>query len=159
MSEEQKPNESPPEGNRDDPKTFDAEYVAKLRQESAKYRTEAKANADAATRLAALEESQKTETQKMADAKTAAERERDEARAESLRWRVAAKHGISDEDAELFLTGTDEETLTKQAERLSGRASERKKNGNVVPKEGTTSHPPQTDDMREFTRQLFVSND
>ena len=161
MSEEQqKPNEQqPPEGNRDDPKTFDAEYVANLRKEAARYRTEAKANADAATRLAELEEAQKTETQKLADAKTAAEKDAADARADALRWRVAAKHSISDEDAELFLTGTDEETLTKQAERLSGRASERKKNGNVVPKEGMTSHPPQTDDMREFTRQLFVSND
>src|SRR5699024_8202285 len=33
------------EGN---PETFDADYVKKLRQEAAKYRTEAKANADAA---------------------------------------------------------------------------------------------------------------
>lgn len=38
---------------------------------------------------------------------------------EALRWRVAAKHGISDEDAETFLTGTDEDTITRQAERLA----------------------------------------
>ena len=43
----------------------------------------------------------------------------DAARAEALRWRIAAKHGISDEDAETFLTGADEETLTRQAERLA----------------------------------------
>lgn len=41
------------------------------------------------------------------------------ATAEALRWRVAAKHGISDEDAETFLTGSDEESLTRQAERLA----------------------------------------
>lgn len=39
--------------------------------------------------------------------------------AEALRWRIAAKHGISDDDAETFLTGSDEESLTRQAERLS----------------------------------------
>lgn len=43
----------------------------------------------------------------------------EQARAEALRWRIAAKHGISDEDAETFLLGSDEATLTRQAERLS----------------------------------------
>lgn len=43
------------------------------------------------------------------------------ASAEALRFRIAAKHNISDEDADLFLTGTDEETLTKQAARLVER--------------------------------------
>ncbi len=40
---------------------------------------------------------------------------------DALRFRVAAKHGISDEDAELFLTGTDEDTLARQAARLVER--------------------------------------
>ena len=57
-----------------EPKTFDAEYVQKLRQEAAKYRTEAKANADAAKRLAEIEEAQKTEAQKLADRLAAAEK-------------------------------------------------------------------------------------
>lgn len=43
------------------------------------------------------------------------------AQADALRYRVAAKNSISDEDAELFLTGTDEETLNKQAARLVER--------------------------------------
>ena len=57
-----------------EPKTFDAEYVQKLRQEAAKYRTEAKANADAAQRLAEYEEAQKTEAQKLADRLAEAEK-------------------------------------------------------------------------------------
>lgn len=40
---------------------------------------------------------------------------------EALRWRLAARHGISDEDASLFLVGTDEATLTAQAERVAAR--------------------------------------
>ena len=44
------------------------------------------------------------------------------ATAESLRYRIATKHGISDEDAETFLTATDEDGLTKQAERLKALA-------------------------------------
>ncbi len=83
----------------------------------------AKANAEAAAKLAELEESQKSEAQKLADAKVAADQATAEARAEALRWRIAAKHGISDEDAELFLSGADEETLTKQAVRLAERVA------------------------------------
>lgn len=45
------------------------------------------------------------------------------ATADALRYRVAAKHQISEDDAELFLTGTDEATLVKQAERLADRTS------------------------------------
>lgn len=41
--------------------------------------------------------------------------------ASEMRWRVAATHGVSAEDAELFLTATDEATLVKQAERLTER--------------------------------------
>lgn len=107
-----------------DSKTFDAEYVEKLRKEAAKYRTEAKANADAAKRLADIEESKKSEVEKAAEKAAAAEAERDAARAEVIRFRVAAKYGISDEDADLFLTGTDEESLVRQAERLSDRNAE-----------------------------------
>lgn len=51
----------------EEPKTFDAEYVQKLRAEAAKHRTEAKANAEAAKRLAEIEEANKTEAQKSAE--------------------------------------------------------------------------------------------
>lgn len=43
------------------------------------------------------------------------------ATADALRFRIAAKHGISDEDAELFLTGADDATLQRQAARLTER--------------------------------------
>ena len=42
---------------------------------------------------------------------------------EELIREIAAKHGISDEDAETFLTGSDEESLTKQAQRLASLAT------------------------------------
>ena len=65
--------------------------------------------------------------------------------------------GISDEDADLFLTGTDEDSLTAQAKRLAAREDERKKKNNVSPREGT-HQSPQTDEMREFTRNLFADD-
>ena len=55
-------------------KTFDADYVEKLRKEAARYRTEAKANADAAKKLADIEEAQKTAEQKAAERLAEAER-------------------------------------------------------------------------------------
>jgi hypothetical protein len=73
---------------------------------------------------------------------------------EAMRRRVQAAHGISDEDADLFLTGADEESLTAQAKRLADRESERKKQNNVSPREGTNPKASE-DPMRDFARGLF----
>ena len=68
-----------------------------------------------------LEQANKSEVEKANERAVQAEKERDEARVEALRFKVATKFGVSDEDAELFLTGSDEDTLTRQAERLAAR--------------------------------------
>ena len=149
------PDPAPQEGT-DTPETFDAEYVKKLRAESAKYRTEAKANAKAAEQLAVIEAANKTEAEKAAERLSVLEREATEARAEALRFKIAAKFEVSEEDADLFLTGTDEETMTRQAKRLADRTAERKKAGNHVPREGKSTAPAQGDPLREFTEQLFA---
>ena len=149
------PDPAPQEGT-DVPETFDADYVKKLRAEAAKYRTEAKANAKAAEQLAVIEAANKTEAEKAAERLTALEREATTARAEALRFKIAAKFEVSEEDADLFLTGTDEETLTRQAKRLTDRSVEKKKAGNHVPREGTSTAPAQGDSLREFTEHLFA---
>lgn len=82
------------------------------------------------------------------------------AEARALRSDIAAKHGISAEDRDLFLTGTDEETLTNQAKRLAEREADRKKHGNVAQNEGETKQTGKpSNDLREFTRGLFGSTD
>jgi hypothetical protein len=112
----------------------------------------AKKNATAAKRLAEIEESQKSEAEKAADRIRELEEQLAGANRSALRFKVASKYGIGDEDADLFLTGSDEETLTRQAERLSSRSDERKKQGNRVPGEGT--NPAAKDDpTREFLRR------
>lgn len=68
-----------------------------------------------AASLSELEKAQKAAK----DAQEAAAK----ATTEALRLRVAAKHGISDEDADLFLTGSDQETVEKQAAALVARTS------------------------------------
>lgn len=92
--------------------------------------------------------------------------------ARGLRLSIAGQFGISTKpaedggpsDAELFLTGTDEETLTAQAKRLSDRVAEqakadadRKKKNPSVPKEGTSTQTGTTteEDDREFARSFF----
>lgn len=137
-----------------EPKTFDAEYVEKLRKESAKYRTEAKANAEAAQRLAQLEESQKTEAQIQAEKIAELEKQIEGATVQAVRARMAAKYQIAPEDADLFLTGSDEETVEAQAKRLAERVSASKNNPPPVPKEGTVTNAVGSDDEREFLRHL-----
>lgn len=85
---------------------------------------------------------------------TELEKSIESANREAMRRRVQAAHGISDEDADLFLTGADEESLTAQAKRLADRESERKKTNNVSPREGNT--PSTTEDEALHTvRGLF----
>jgi len=104
--------------------------------------------------LKAKADSAKTVEQKLADlaAKHA------EAEARALRSDIAAKYGVSAEDRDLFLTGSDETALEAQAKRLADRAVDQKKNGNRAPKEGSTTNGEDKDKgLREFTRTLFAS--
>ncbi len=149
---ESQPDE-PQEG--DESKTFDAEYVKKLRDEAARYRTEAKANANAAQRLAEIEDEQKTETQRLTDQLAAEKAQRETVEQEALRFRVAAAKGVP---ADLIdrLRGDTEDELSADADALLNLVGAQKKNGLHVPREGSTSQP-KDDEMTRFTRQLFES--
>lgn len=85
------------------------------------------------------------------------ERKYADAEVARLRSDVAAQYGISAEDRDLFLTASTEDSLGAQAKRLAEREADRKKRGNVAPKEGgAADNPgPGNDEMREFTRNLF----
>jgi hypothetical protein len=78
----------------------------------------AKAGAAAIKRLQDLDDAQKTEAQRAAEGRLTAERERDEARAETHRLLAAAKHGITPEMIEFLGTGTEDE-IDARAETLS----------------------------------------
>ena len=85
--------------------------------------------------LKAKAEGAKTIEQQLADLAT----KHAAAEARALRSDIAAKHGLSTEDRDLFLTGSDEATLEAQAKRLAERNAEQKKNGNRAPREGRTT--------------------
>lgn len=87
----------------------------------------------------------------------ALEKRATEAEARALRSDIAAKHGISAEDRDLFLTGTDEDTLAAQAKRLAAREAEHKKNGNYVSQEGRNPKGAKATDERAAVRELFGS--
>lgn len=92
-----------------------------------------------AQRLDNIEKANQSDAEKHAARVAELEAELDNTRRDSLRLKIAAAHEITDaDDIELFLTGTDEETLTRQAKRLAERTADRKKNGNHVPREGNT---------------------
>lgn len=87
---------------------------------------------------AAQVDESKSETQRLAEQIAELTRAQAQAQAQALRYRIAAQQGISNEDADLFLTGADEDTISAQAKRLAERDSARKAKGNYVPNEGRT---------------------
>lgn len=94
-------------------KALDAERTARKNAESLATDLQKQLDAINQANESAIEKAQR-EAKEAQDAAT-------RATAEALRFRVAAKHGITDDDAELFLTGSDAETLERQAARLVER--------------------------------------
>ena len=108
-----------------------------------------------ASKLDEFEQANQTEAEKAAKRIADLEAELGNTRRDSMRLKIATEHGITDaDDIDLFLTGTDEETLTKQAKRLADREADRKKQGNRVPREGTTPTSVESDE-RATARALF----
>ena len=134
----------------------DTETVEFWKAMSRKHEERAKENAKAREELDTIKAAQLSKEEREAQEKADAVRERDEARQEALRWRIAAKHGISDEDAQLFLTGTDEESLTRQAARFVELAPKPGK-GNVIP--GVGNQPDKPTSLTEQIRLAEQSGD
>lgn len=139
-----------------------SETVDFWKQKAREQEKRAKENADAAKRLTALEDAQKSETEKAADriAKADAEVAAVPAKvADALKQHLVDLHKIDVEDAELFLTATEPDLLLKQVTRLLARSDEQtaaqKKAGNHVPREGNNPKPGD-DPLRDFTRTLFA---
>lgn len=101
--------------------------------EAKKWETRAKENKTAAERLAQLEESQKTEQQKLAERLAEAERERDQIRTEALRLRIAADKGLTPKQAARLRGASEEELLADADELLAefGSTGPRRPSGDV----------------------------
>lgn len=86
-----------------------AAEAAKWKAQSRKHEQAAKANANAAQKYAEWEESQKTEQQRLSDAKAAADRELTDLRSANARLMAAATHNLPADLIDLLGSGTDEE--------------------------------------------------
>ena len=107
-----------------------------------------------ASRLDEIEESQKSEAEKVADrlAKADAEVAGIPSKVcDALKDHLIKIHEIDQEDAELFLTATEPDLLLKQVDRLVGQSGKRK---NIVPREGRNPNPAPTDPTRDFLRSI-----
>ena len=136
-----------------------ADEVEKWKSLSKKNEARAKENAEKAKRLDDIEASSKSELEKLTDRLTKAEQETAQVPARvaaELKTHLVALGVVAKED-EVLLTAADPESLLAQVKRLNDRATDRRKNGNYVSREGQATNPP-ADDERAFARQLFSGN-
>lgn len=125
------------------------------KQKAREQERRAKDNADAAKRLAEIEDAQKSDAEKTAERISKAEAEVATVPskvADALREHLVALHEIDKDDAELFLTASDPELLLKQITRLVGQKDKTRKT-HIVPREGNNPSS-QSDPKREFLRGL-----
>lgn len=110
------PNEPAPTGSQSTVEQLQAD-ADKWKALSQKHEKDAKANREAATKLSALEESQKTEQQKLEDRATKAEQELASATLNSTRLHVALTKGLPPELA-VRLQGSTEAEMEADADSL-----------------------------------------
>ena len=153
--------ETAPHGENQEQDTTDWKSEARKWEQRAKDNKKvADDNAGAAQRLVDLEDAAKSVEQKTADRIAGLEKQLAETAHAALVARIQAKHSISDDDAALFLTGSDVDALEKQAARLAERSADQKKNGNVARNEGDAKSAGRGDEaMRDTVRRLFGNED
>jgi hypothetical protein len=117
MPEDQNPNDAPePNDNPNEP-GGEPDYKAeaeKWKTLSRKHESQAKANAEAAKRLAEIEDANKSETQKLTDKVTVAEKRAADAEAKATRYEVATELGIKPKHLK-YLAGSTREEIEASA--------------------------------------------
>lgn len=129
---------------------------ARLARERAKYSDYEDLKAKAAKFDQAQNDS-KTAEQKFNDRITELEAQVSSSKSEAVRARIQAKHAISDEDAALFLTGSDPDQLEKQAKALADRVADRKSSGPVVTAQTGSEAATKLDPLNALADGLFGS--
>lgn len=98
---------------------YKAKYEA-MKAHSRQWESKAKANLEAAKKLKEIEDEGKSEVDKLTERLAESEKDKAALKADLDRMTIAAKFGLSAEDAAMFLHG-DTETMSKQAETLAER--------------------------------------
>ena len=110
------PHEQPQAGEAET-KTFDADYVSKLRAENAKWRTEAKANAGAAEKLRTIEQQNMSELDRAKSLLEQATKRASDLELDNLRKEVGLSKGLSKSMVDR-LRGATEDELAADADQL-----------------------------------------
>lgn len=106
------------------PETKPTETVDFWKAKAREQERRAKANADAATRLQQIEDANKTEAQRAAEALTAEKARADAAEKRAAALAIATQHKLGPEDAELLANQPDEDAMKALAERLGKAAAQ-----------------------------------
>src|SRR5690625_2039339 len=117
-----------------------------------------KALREAQERISAFEQEKMRDMEPAQAAATERQQKEQAATAETLRYRIATEHGITAEDAETFLTATDEDGLTRQAERLKALA---KPSGIPIPDptQGARGNPIPASTAHQFAAAVQAAFD
>lgn len=125
----------------------------KWRALARKHEASSKDNASAAKRLAEIEESQKTESQKLTDKLAAAEQELAGHRVRAIRAQAARDAGLDADMAE-FLTASEPETALAQAKALAKKLAP----GKPDLRQGARTTAKPADDMNAWLRRATGYN-
>jgi len=131
--------------------------VAKWKALARKHEAQAKANADAAKRLAEIEDASKSEQQRLEERATAAEKRLEETEARLLRAEVASDKGLPAALA-ARLTGTTKEELEADAEQLLALVGKPAPGRSADALVGTRTAPAAAEDVEKVAARIFASS-
>ena len=118
-----------------------AQDATDWKAQARKWEERAKANATAASKLAEIEESKKSETQKLQEQLSQFQERATQAERDRERLAVIAKHGIP-EDYHDLVHGTDADSLSASAEKvkalITANAQPKNEASFVIPSEGSS---------------------
>lgn len=136
-----------------------AKYEAE-KEAARKWEKRSKENVDKARKFDELEASQKSELEKLTDAQRAADERAAKAERDAVRWRIAAKKGLTETQAKRLIGDTEEELEADADELLESFRTEDNGNRTVPgrPKESLRSGARPNDepepDMREVVDKI-----
>lgn len=129
----------------------------RLARERAKFKDYGDLKAKAA-QLDSLTEASKTEQEKLMERISKLESDLSAKELAASIADVAREFGLSDKQAVALKYAPSAEAAREIAEGLAAEDSNRKKNGNRVPAEGTSTRPAESDDLA-FARSIFAPGD
>lgn len=143
--EKEKPEEKP------EAKSFDAEYVKKLRDEAAGHR---KSKQELEAKLTEYEERDKSELEKLTGKLTKAQQDKADAESKLLRYEIAAEKQVP-ADAVDLLVGSTREELEAKADKLLDFVKNRDTNNRPDFDGGTRDPAPETKTPEDAHRELI----